>query len=116
VAGGPPPPEINGSAPIFSTVADGSKGAGVRKSAQPLDSSYVRRLLPKLGEAGAIEKRVHTHGLRHSHATELVAAGVPLHVSAGQLGHASTATTDSCLATIAPAERITAMREADWSL
>ena len=99
---------INGSVPILSTVADASKGAGVRKSGQPVDSSYVRRLLPKLGEAAGIEKRVHTHGLRHSHATELVAAGAPLEVSAGQLGHSSTATTDTYWAKIAPAERITA--------
>jgi site-specific recombinase XerD len=63
-----------------------------------------------------IDKRVHPHGLRHSHATELVGAGVPLHVIVGQLGHASTATTDTSLAKIAPAERIAAMRAAGWTL
>jgi len=109
---------INGRAPIFCTLANGQgpRGAGVRRAGLPLDSSYVRRLLPKLGEAAGIEKRVHAHGLRHSHATELVAAGVPLHVIAGQLGHASTATTDTYLAKIAPAERIAAMRGAGWAL
>lgn len=107
---------INGRHPIFCSVADGSKGAGVRQAGRPLDASYVRRLLPKLAERAGIDKRVHAHGLRHSHATELVAAGVPLHVIAGQLGHASTATTDAYLAKIAPAERIAAMRAAGWSL
>jgi site-specific recombinase XerD len=57
---------------------DGLKGAGVRKSGQPLDSSWVRRLLPTLGEAAGIEKRVHIHGLRHNHAIEFVAAAVRL--------------------------------------
>jgi hypothetical protein len=46
----------------------------------------------------------------------MVAAGLPLYVIAGQLGHASTATTDAYLAKIAPAERLAAMRAAGWSL
>lgn len=93
---------INGRAPIFCSVADGSKGAGVPQPAKELHSAYVRALLPKLGVRAGIEKRVHAHGLRHSHATELVAAGVPLHVIAGQLGHASTATTDAYFAKLMP--------------
>jgi len=72
--------------------------------------------LPKVAPRAGLEKRVHAHGLRHSHATELVAAGVPLHVIAGQLGHASTATTDAYLAKLMPSERIKAMRAAGWSL
>lgn len=107
---------INGRGPIFCSVADGAKGQGVRQPGQPLASSYVRALLPKLAERAGIEKRVHAHGLRHSHATELVAAGVPLHVIAGQLGHASTATTDAYLAKLMPSERIKAMRAAGWTL
>lgn len=103
---------INGRHPIFCSVGRGE----TRTAGRPLDASYVRRLLPKLAERAGIDKRVHAHGLRHSHATELVAAGVPLHVIAGQLGHASTATTDAYLAKIAPAERIAAMRAAGWTL
>ena len=100
----------------FCPVADGSKGAGVRQPGKPLHSAYVRALLPKLASRAGIEKRVHAHGLRHSHATELVQAGVPLHVIAGQLGHASTATTDAYLAKLMPSERIKALRAAGWSL
>lgn len=103
---------LNGRQPVFCSVAQGT----TREPGRPLDSSYVRRLLPKLGEAAGIDKRVHAHGLRHTHATELVGAGVPLHVIAGQLGHASTATTDAYLGKIAPAERIAAMRAAGWEL
>ena len=41
---------------------------------------------------------------------------MPLHIIAGQLGHASTATADADLTEIAPAERIAALRSAGWSL
>ena len=89
------------------------KGKGRGKTDR---SSYVRRLLPKLAARAGIDKRVHAHGLRHSHATELVAAGVPLHVIAGQLGHASTATTDAYLAKLMPSDRIAVLRAAGWTL
>jgi site-specific recombinase XerD len=107
---------IDGRSLIFCSVADGSTGQCVRKAGRPLDTSYVRRLLPKLAEHAGIDKRVHAQGLRHSHATELVGAGVPPHIITGQLGHSSTATTDTYLAKIAPAERIAALRDAGWTL
>ncbi len=103
---------INGRHPIFCSVAEGT----TRKAGHRLDTSYVRRLLPKLAARAGIDKRVHAHGLRHSHATELVAAGVPLHVIAGQLGHASTATTDAYLAKLMPSDRIAVLRAAGWTL
>src|SRR5450755_3459936 len=37
------------------------------------------------------EKRVHPHGLRHTHAAEFVREGVPINVIRDQLGHASLA-------------------------
>lgn len=37
---------------------------------------------------------------------------LPLHVIAGQLGHASTGTTDTYLAKLMPSDRIKAMRAA----
>jgi site-specific recombinase XerD len=107
---------INGRATIFCSVASGARGAGVRTPGRELHTAYVRALLPKVGARAGIEKRVHAHGLRHSHATELVAAGVPLHVIAGQLGHASTATTDAYLGKLMPSERIKALRAAGWTL
>lgn len=107
---------INGRHPIFCSIADGKGGKGVRKPGQPINPAYVRALLPRLAKRAGIDKRVHAHGLRHAHATEMVAAGLPLHVIAGQLGHASTATTDAYLAKIAPAERLAAMRAAGWSM
>ncbi len=91
--------------PLFSTL-DGRR----------LDASYVRRLLPRLAARAGIEKRVHAHGLRHAHAAELVAEGVPVNVVQQQLGHGSLATTDRYLRHIAPRARVEAMRERAWEL
>src|SRR4051794_18167942 len=49
---------LNGRQPLFCSIADGSGGQGVRQRGKPLDASYVRRLLPRLGQAAGIEKRV----------------------------------------------------------
>lgn len=44
---------------------------------QPLQPAYVRQLLPRLGAKAGIDKRVHAHGLRHTHAAELAEEGHP---------------------------------------
>ena len=83
---------------------------------EPIDPSYVRRLLPRLAARAGIDKRVHAHGFRHAHAAELVAEGVPVNVIQQQLGHGSLATTDRYLRHIAPRERVEAMRRRAWEL
>ncbi len=90
---------INGRSPVFCTLAGG-----------PLKTSYVRGLLPRLGRRAGIEKRVHAHGLRHTHAAELAHEGKPMNLIQAQLGHASLATTSRYLAHIAPAQLIEAMQ------
>jgi integrase len=79
------------SAPLFCTL-------GGRR----LHDRYVRALLPRLARRAGIEKRVHPHGLRHTHAAELAREGVPVNVIQAQLGHRSLATTDRYLRHIAP--------------
>ena len=81
---------------------------------QPLDPSYVRRLLPRLAERAGIDKRVHAHGLRHTHAAELAREGQPINLIRDQLGHRSLATTDRYLRDIAPEERLNALRARQW--
>ena len=71
---------------------------------------------PRLARRAGVEKRVHSHGLRHAHAAELAAEGVPVNVVQQQLGHGSLATTDRYLRHIAPAERIAAMRAREWAV
>jgi site-specific recombinase XerD len=96
---------LNGRAPFFCTL-DGA----------PLKPSYVRTLLPRLASRAGIEKRVHPHGLRHTHAFELMIEGVPVSVIQKQLGHASLATTDRYLRHVAPTDVIVAMQERTWSV
>ncbi len=83
---------------------------------RPLESSYVRTLLPRLARKAGLEKRVHPHGLRHTHAAELAAEGKPVNLIQAQLGHASLATTDRYLRHIAPQQLVDAMRAREWTL
>jgi site-specific recombinase XerD len=81
---------------------------------KPLDDSYVRHLLPRLATKAAVDKRVHAHGLRHTHASELAKEGVRMNLLQAQLGHASLATTDRYVRHIAPHELVEAMRQRTW--
>lgn len=62
-------------------------------SGRAVTQAYVRRLLPDLARRAGIAKRVHAHGLRHTHAAELRAEGVDVAVIRRQLGHAHLMTT-----------------------
>ena len=68
---------------MFTSTADGS---------QPLHPDTItngfRRLCERAGVSG-----VRLHDLRHLHATQLLAAGVPVRTVSGRLGHANAATT-----------------------
>jgi len=80
-----------------------------------LDSSYVRRLLPRLAERAGIEgKRVHAHGLRHTHAAELAREGVPVNVIRDALGHSTLAVTDRYLRDVAPQQVIDTQSRREW--
>ena len=81
--------------PLFCTLKGG-----------PLSDVYVRNMLHRIAGKAGIEKRVHPHGLRHSHAAELAAEGVPVNVIQQQLGHAHLSTTDVYLRHISPADVI----------
>ena len=78
-------------APLICTQMGGALSAG-----------YVRRLLAGLGRRAGIAKRVHPHGLRHTHAAELRAEGIDIGIISKQLGHQSIATTVRYLDHIAP--------------
>lgn len=69
-------------APVFCTITRGNMG-------RRLGAAYWREAIKKLGVRAGIEKRVHSHGLRHTHAVELMREGVPLLVISRQLGHSS---------------------------
>jgi len=94
---------INGKAPIFCTL-----------QGTPLSPRYVRQALNRYAEKAEIEKRVHPHGLRHSHAAYLAQNGVPVNLIQQQLGHTSLATTGDYLNSIAPVEAVRAVSGLDW--
>ena len=91
-------------APIFCTLQGGR-----------LDSSYIRRLLPRLAVRAGIDKRVHAHGLRHTHAAELAREGTPINIIRDDLGHTSLAVTDRYLRDVAPQAVIDTLRARRWN-
>lgn len=90
--------------PLFCTLAGG-----------PLSANQVRQMVKRRAARAGIEKRVHPHGLRHTHAAELSREGTPVNVIQAQLGHASLATTSVYLDHIAPADVIALGRSRRWS-
>jgi len=90
-------------APIFCTLQGGR-----------IDSSYVRRLLPRLARKAGIDRRVHAHGLRHTYAAELAREGTAINVIRDALGHTSLAVTDRYLRDVAPTHVIDTMRARRW--
>ncbi len=90
-------------APIFCTLQGGR-----------LDSSYVRRMLPRLARKAGIDRRVHAHGLRHTYASELAREGTAINVIRDALGHTSLAVTDRYLRDVAPTHVIDTMRARRW--
>jgi site-specific recombinase XerD len=82
----------------------------------PLTTGYVRRLLPALARRAGIYKRVHAHGLRHTHAAELREEGVDIGVISKQLGHSDISTTARYLDHIAPWAVVERVRVRQWSV
>jgi site-specific recombinase XerD len=83
---------------------------------KPVPSSYVRSLIKRLGIRAGIAKRVHAHGLRHTHAYELMMEGIAIPIIQRQLGHSSLATTDIYLSHIAPKQVIEAISSREWTI
>jgi site-specific recombinase XerD len=89
---------ISGRARLFCTLAGG-----------PLSDDYVRGLLRRLAVKAGIDKRVHPHGLRHTFAVELEAAGTPVTTISKLLGHSSVAVTARYLDHLTNAQAVTAL-------
>ncbi|MGB2985596.1 MAG: site-specific integrase [Phycisphaerae bacterium] len=94
---------LGGRHPVFCTLRGDSMAA-----------AYVRVMLKRLAVRAGIDKRVHAHGLRHTHAAQLRAEGVDIAIISRQLGHTSITTTARYLDHIAPTAVIEAMRRRSW--
>lgn len=64
-----------------------------RKAGQPIDHRTVAAALKRCVKLAGLDKRVTVHTLRHSFATHLLEAGVPLQIIQKLLGHKSIKTT-----------------------
>ena len=95
---------------------DGRKALFCTLQGKALKPSYIRTMLVRVAGKSGIEKRVHPHGLRHTHSYELMMEGVPVPVIQQQLGHASLATTDRYLRPIAPKDVIEVMQRREWTV
>ena len=97
-----------------------SKFAGARSpvfctlKGEPIKTAYLRALLPRLGKLAGIDKRVHSHGLRHSFASGLASEGVELRVISDALGHSNLAVTHTYLKHLHPQQVIDTMRARVW--
>jgi integrase len=97
--------DLNGCHPLLCAIS----GGGGR-----LTEAYIRRLMPRLAKKVGIPKRVHAHGLRHTHAAELRSEGIDIGIISKQLGHRSIATTARYLDHIAPYAVVEAMSGREW--
>ncbi len=77
-------------------------------------TAYVRRLLKRLARVAGIHKRVHAHGLRHTHAAQLREEGFDIGIISKQLGHRSILTTIRYLDHVQPTAVIEAVRSREW--
>jgi len=94
---------------VFCTITTGNIG-------RPMSASYWREAIKRLGGKAGIEKRVHSHGLRHTHATELRREGTDVMIIRDQLGHSSIGVTQRYLEHLEPREVVEAMQRREWPL
>jgi integrase len=98
---------LTGRHPLFCKV-------DIRWRGEPTHPAVYRQMLKDAAQRAGIEKRVHPHGLRHTHAFELSMEGTPLNVIKAQLGHRSIATTERYINHLAPAHVVAAMQARSW--
>lgn len=98
---------LTGRHPVFCVVSEPTRG-------EPMYAAYARNKLKELGERAGIEKRVHPHGLRHTHAFELAGEKIDLRLVKQQLGHKSLAVTARYIDHLNPFEVVDAMRSRSW--
>jgi len=95
--------------PAASPLFCGHAGRG-----QAITAGYARNLIKAIARAAGVDKRVHAHGLRHTHASQIREEGVDIGIISRQLGHASIDVTARYLDHIAPTAVIKAIRARVW--
>lgn len=95
---------IGNRAPLFCTLQGGQ-----------IDQSYIRHLLPRLAKKAGIERRIHSHGLRHRFSVDLVQEGADLITVQRLLGHRSAATTSVYLSRLGASNAVEFARQRTWN-
>lgn len=112
---------ISGRSLLFCTITDGVVGGKRVRRGKPLSDHNLRAWLTRLARRArerGLDKRVHAHGFRHSHADQLRRRGWDVEQIRRQLGHTSLAVTGIYLDHIgANAHELTErMRGESWGL
>lgn len=81
----------------------------------PVATAYIRVLLKRLAAKAGSNKRVHAHGFRHTHASQLRAEGIDIAIISRQLGHTSISTTARYLDHLTPRAVIETMQKRGWA-
>jgi integrase len=93
--------------PLFCVISKPTIG-------KPMHSAYVRNMVKAAAGRAGIEKRVHPHCLRHTHAFELAGERKDLRVISRQLGHSNIAVTARYVDHLNPWEVVEAIRDRPW--
>jgi site-specific recombinase XerD len=101
---------ISRSAPLFCTISTGK----YQRAGRRLGYTTYRDSLQRAGARAGIEKRVHTHGLRHTFATDCLHEGISIPVISDLLGHNDLATTVRYLHRLSNHEAVTAAQVRVW--
>jgi site-specific recombinase XerD len=93
---------VGRSSPLFCTLEGG-----------PINAQQIRNLVKRLALKAGVDKRVHPHGLRHTFADELRAAGVDVVTISKLLGHSSISVTARYLDHLSNAQAVEALERID---
>ena len=104
---------FNGRQPLFCTH---TKGSVRNQSGTPISTAYFRGMLKRLEKKLGLEKRLHSHAFRHSHASLLAFKAVQLIAISQQLGHASIATTSNYMKKVAPSDLASLLEKIDTKM
>jgi site-specific recombinase XerD len=86
----------------------------ITESGQRVLPSYMRQILPRLGDRLCIERRIHPHAFRHTFARELYDEGVGIMEIMLALGHTSLGTTQNYLRSIGATEVVHTTSRRKW--
>ena len=96
--------KIPASAPLFCT-----------RTGKAIETSHVRRMLPRLAKKAGITRRVHAHGLRHTFAVKMREEGIDIGFISHQLGHSDIETTVRYIRHVAPTDALRAVHKMRWN-